>query len=103
MLKHIVLLEPADAAGLARIKEAVAILEDLAGRVEGFLDLVHGENLDFEDKSGRYAYGFVTTFRDRQAHLAYERHPDHQRAGAIMVASSAGGHDGIFVADLSIG
>jgi hypothetical protein len=41
-------------------------------------------------------------FENRDVHLAYEAHPDHVRAGGIMVENSRGGHDGIFVSDLEV-
>jgi hypothetical protein len=62
----------------------------------------HGPNRDFEGKSARYTYGFMVLFENRDVHLAYEAHPDHVRAGGIMVENSRGGHDGIFVSDLEV-
>lgn len=102
MLKHIVLLEPADEAGLAQIMDAMAILEILPGRITGVLDFAHGPNLDFEGKSERYSYGFVLTFADKSANDAYAADPEHQRAGGMLVAACKGGHEGIFVADLEV-
>lgn len=102
MLKHIVLLDPVDAAGLGRVKDAMAILESLPGRIPGVVDFAHGPNLDFEGKSERYAYGFVLTFADKAASDAYAADPEHQRAGAMLVAACKGGHAGIFVADLEV-
>lgn len=102
MLHHIVLLEPASAQGLDQIKAAMPILAAVCDAVPGAAGFNHGPNRDFEVKSARFTYGFTVTFADRAAHLAYEGHPDHIRAGAMLVAASAGGHDGIFVADLAI-
>jgi len=102
MLKHIVLLEPQDAAAMAQIAEAMEILSALPEKTSGVLDFAHGENLDFENKSGRYSYGFVLTFADKAANDAYAADPDHQRAGAMLVAACKGGADGIFVADLKV-
>lgn len=102
MLKHIVLLDPTDDAALDRIVAAMDILATLPGQIPGVLDFTHGPNLDFEGKSGRYAYGFVLSFADKAANDAYIVHPDHRRAGAILVASCKGGAEGIFVADLAV-
>ncbi len=102
MLKHIVLLEPADADGLERIKSAMEILETLPGKLPGIVDFYHGPNLDFEAKSERYSYGFVVTFADKAANDAYVDDPDHQRAGGMLVAACKDGHHGIFVADLEV-
>ena len=100
MLHHIVLLDPANAEAADHLREACSILATLVDEVPGMMAFHHGPNRDFEGKSARYAYGFSATFTDREAHLAYERHPEHVRAGEILVANSCGGHDGIFVADL---
>jgi hypothetical protein len=100
MLIHTVLIEPASPEAEPRIRDACAILAgiDLPG-MSGFR---HGPNRDFEGKSGRYSYGFSVTFENREAHLAYEAHPDHVRAGGILVENARGGHDGIFVSDLEV-
>ena len=102
MLHHIVLLEPASAQGLDQIKAAMPILATVCDAVAGAAGFAHGPNLDFEGKSARFTYGFSVSFADRAAHLAYEAHPDHIRAGGMLVAACAGCHAGIFVADLAI-
>lgn len=102
MLHHIVLLEPDGPDGLARIEAAMPILAAACHALPGAHGFQHGPNRDFEGKSARFTYGFTVTFDDRAAHLAYESHPDHIRAGAMLVAACRGGHAGIFVADLAI-
>jgi hypothetical protein len=102
MLHHIVLIDPDGEDGLAGILAAMPILATLCASLPGASGFVHGPNRDFERKSARYAYGFAVTFVDRAAHLAYEGHPDHIRAGGMLVASSKGGLSGIFVADLEV-
>ena len=101
MLVHTVLIAPADTPeAAAAIRAACVLLSGLD--VPGMSGFRHGPNRDFEGKSARYAYGFVVHFADRAAHLAYEAHPDHVRAGGMLVAHAAGGHDGIFVSDLEV-
>src|SRR6056297_2976962 len=102
MLHHIVLMDPNGKVGLDQVKAAMPFLAKACAELSGASGFRHGPNLDFEGKSARYAYGFAVTFTDREAHLAYERHPDHQTAGAMLVANSKGGHDGIFVVDLEV-
>lgn len=102
MLQHIVLMDPDGPVGLARIEAAMPILAALCTELPGASGFAHGPNRDFEGKSARYAYGFSVNFTDRAAHLAYEGHPEHIRAGGMLVASCKGGHDGIFVADLEV-
>lgn len=81
---------------------AMEILETLPGQIEGLTELRHGPNLDFEGKSERYPYGFLCTFADKAALDAYAVHPEHQRAGGMLVASCKNGADGIFVVDLEV-
>lgn len=100
MLIHTVLLSLRSDKELPGILEAMALLEGLVGQIDGMRVLHHGPNRDFEGKSASYDYGFVVEFSDRAAHLAYDRHPDHRRAGGMLVAACEGGHDGIFVSDL---
>jgi hypothetical protein len=102
MLIHIVLMEPDGPEGLKQIEAAMPILAAVCEALPGASSFAHGPNRDFEGKSQRYAYGFEVRFTDREAHLAYERHPDHVRAGSMLVAASRGGHEGIFVADLEV-
>lgn len=102
MLHHIVLMDPDGPEGLARIEAAMPILAGVCDELPGASGFAHGPNRDFEGKSARYAYGFSVVFTDRAAHLAYEAHPDHIRAGGMLVAACRGGHEGIFVADLEV-
>ena len=102
MLQHIVLMEPDGPEGLAQLKAAMPLLAAVCDALPGASGFTHGPNRDFEGKSPRYAYGFSVIFTDRAAHLAYEGHPDHIRAGGMLVAACLGGHAGIFVADLEV-
>ncbi|WP_284263320.1 Dabb family protein [Roseicyclus amphidinii] len=102
MLIHIVLMDPDGPEGLDRIEAAMPILAAVCAELPGASGFAHGPNRDFEGKSARYGYGFEVRFTDREAHLAYERHPDHIRTGGMLVAACKGGHAGIFVADLEV-
>jgi len=102
MLHHIVLMDPEGPEGLDQIEAAMPILAEVCATLPGASGFAHGPNRDFEGKSQRYAYGFSVMFVDRETHLAYEAHPDHVRAGGMLVAACTGGHDGIFVADLEV-
>lgn len=84
------------------LAKAMDLLSALVGSVPGMLDFVSGPNLDFEQKSPDFGHGFIITFADRDAHLAYDVHPDHKIAGSIIVSLCKGGHQGIFVADINI-
>lgn len=100
MIHHCVLIALRSPEDRAPALEAMAALGGLTGMVEGMVDFAHGPNHDFEGKSQRYAIGFVAVFADRAAHLRYEAHPVHVEAGATLVRCAAGGHAGIFVADI---
>lgn len=103
MLKHCVFLSLRSDAEMASVEEAMRLLQGLVGKVDGMIDFTCGPNRDFENKSEDYHFGFIVTFADREAHLAYERHPDHVMAGGILIAACRGGYEGIFVADLEFG
>ncbi len=102
MIRHVVLLNLPPEHDGALLLEALGLLDGLQGQVPGLLSFEHGPNRDYEGKSADYPYGFVVTFADRAAHLAYETHPQHERAGGLLVSICAGGHDGILVADLEV-
>ncbi|WP_297103135.1 Dabb family protein [uncultured Devosia sp.] len=102
MLKHCVFLNLKSSAEMAAVREALMLLSGLVGEVAGMIDFVEGPNRDFEQRSEGYGHGFIVTFADRPAHLAYEAHPDHVRAGAMLVEACREGVEGIFVADLEV-
>lgn len=103
MLKHCVFLSLRSPADMAAIDEAMDLLQGLVDKIDGMTGFACGPNRDFENKSADYPFGFVVDFTNREAHLAYERHDDHLKAGALLVAACRGGHGGIFVADLDCG
>ena len=100
MLKHCVFLNLKSSVETEAVREAMMLLSGLVGEVAGMIDFVEGPNRDFEQRSEGYGHGFIVTFADRAAHLAYERHPDHVRGGGMLVDACQGGIEGIFVADL---
>jgi len=103
MLLHCVFLRFADTHGPEARRAVLRALGEIRPEVDGMLDYRFGRNLDFEGKSPDHREGFVVTFRDRDAHLAYERHPRHAALGARLVDMCVGGADGIVVYDLEVG
>ena len=103
MLKHCVFLNFKPESAPADHKAVFETLSDLQGEIPGMLSFAYGPNLDFEHKSQSYSQGFIATFTDRQAHLAYETHPAHIKAGAQLVDMCVGGYEGIMVFDLKVG
>jgi len=102
MLIHCVFCDIRPDAPRADLAEVYATFAGLVGQVDGMLSFRQGPNRDYEGKSARYSEGFVVTFRDRAAHLAYDAHPAHQAAGARLCSLCTGGYDGITVFDLEV-
>jgi hypothetical protein len=100
VIRHCVLIALRSPEDRTAALDAMETLAGLVGTIDGMVDFAHGPNRDFEGKSQRYDIGFIATFADRAAHLRYEAHPVHVAAGATLVRCAAGGHDGIFVADI---
>jgi len=102
MLKHCVFLNFRPVYSGAEREAVLETLAGLTGEVPGLISVDYGTNLDFENKSVDYSHGFIATFTNREAHLAYETHPDHIRAGGRLVEMCVGGHQGIIVFDLEV-
>jgi hypothetical protein len=102
MIEHCVFFSPRADVPDAQIDEVMHRLESLKSQVDGMLGFRSGPNRDYENKSSRYAHGFVCTFSDRNAHLNYERHPVHAAAGRDLVALCEDGYEGIVVFDLEV-
>lgn len=103
MLEHCVFCQIRPDIPREKVEDILSRLASLLGLVEGMEDFRAGPNRDYEAKTGAYALGFICTFRDRAALLAYGSHPVHRAAGADLVAICSGGHAGINVFDLEIG
>lgn len=100
MLLHCVFLKIRPETDHKAQAEVFAGLADLMEEVPGMLSFESGPNRDFEQKSQDYPSGFVIRFRDRDAHLRYERHPRHVELGGRLVSMCDGGADGILVFDI---
>ena len=103
MLKHCVFLNFKPEYTKADRIEVFIRLAALETEIAGLKSVEYGKNLDFENKTAEYSAGFIATFTDRQAHLEYEAHPEHVKAGARLVEMCTGGYDGITVFDLDVG
>ena len=103
MLQHCVFCDIRAEVSPSAVEDVMRRLADLVPQVNGMIAFQHGPNRDFEAKSGRFSMGFICTFRDRAAHLAYDAHPQHQAAGRDLVALCTGGAAGIIVFDLEVG
>lgn len=102
MIEHCVFCAIRSDVSRDDLKSVMDRLGSLKDMIDGMAGFSWGPNRDFENKSFNYSHGFVCRFRDREAHLAYERHPVHQAAGRDLVALCEGGYDGIMVFDLEV-
>jgi len=102
MLKHCVFVNFQTRYSKVERNSVLAGFAEVANDVPGLIDFCFGANLDFENKSADYGDGFIVTFKDRDAHLAYERHPHHVTLGSKLVSMCVGGYDGIIVFDLEV-
>ena len=100
MIRHCVLLRfGAEVSNSDKdaIYQRLAYLQSV---VPGFERIVYGANSSGERLSQGFDDGFVIEFVDTSARDAYLVHPDHQSAGAALVAMLDGGPAGLVVFDL---
>ena len=102
MLKHCVFVNFQTGHSQEERDTVLAGFAKVANDIPGMLDFCFGENLEFEAKSAGYSDGFIVTFTNREAHLAYESHPRHIALGATLVSMCVNGFDGIIVFDLMV-
>ena len=102
MIRHIVLIRFRADVPEATISGIFADLHGLQGHLPGLLTITSGRSESPEQIERGYMHGFVADFADWAALADYQAHPDHQRAGAALVAHAAGGLDGILVFDLMV-
>lgn len=103
MIRHCVFIRfkpEITAAGKAAIFAAIAALKP---RVPGFLAVHAGANVSPETGMDKgFADGFMVDFDGPASRDAYLTDPEHEKAGARIVAAAQGGAAGIFVYDIDI-
>jgi Stress responsive A/B Barrel Domain len=100
MIRHCVLLRFAAQVSNSDKDAIYQRLASLQSVVPGFERIVCGANSSAERLSQGFDDGFVIEFVDASARDTYLAHPDHQRAGAALVAMLDGGPAGLVVFDL---
>lgn len=100
MIRHIVLIRFRPGLAEAEIADVFAELHRIEGKVPGLIAIRSGRSESPEKIERGYMHGFTADFADWAALDAYQAHPDHKHLGARLVASAAGGLDGILVFDL---
>lgn len=102
MIRHIVLVRfraEVDEDAIAFIFADLLAIKD---KLPGVLAITAGRSESPERIERGYMHGFVVDFADWAALDAYQKHPDHRRLGAALVAHAVGGLDGILVFDLPV-
>ena len=102
MIRHVVLFKRAasiDDAGLAKV---FAALKDLQNSIPGILAISSGLDSSPEGLQRGFSHGFTVDFVNAAARDAYLPHPAHKKVGAMIVAATEGGVDGILVLDWAL-
>ena len=102
MLLHIVLVNFRDDVSDEHKQDIYDQLHRLVGRIDGVLSFRFGPNVSPEGLSKGFRDGFVMELRDTEARDRYLAHPDHEAAGARLVAAAEGGLEGILPFDLEV-
>lgn len=100
MIDHVVMLAVSPDVNDSAIQSVFARLYALVDKIDGFVAFKGGRNLDLENKSPDYPYGFVATFKDRAALEIYASDPRHTALGMELVALCEGDPQNIVVYDL---
>lgn len=103
MILHCVYLQLSEGYDHIELASVMSGLSDLCDDLSGCQGLKHGANVDLENKSPSFPYGFVATFDTTKALAAYALHPTHKALGARLCALCDGGAAGIIVYDLEVG
>jgi hypothetical protein len=99
-ITHIVLCKFRADTSPAEIAGIWADLAALKDKLSGMVDARFGSNISPEGLAQGFNSGFVITFVDAASRDAYLIHPDHQRAGARLVAALEGSINGLVVLDI---
>ena len=85
-------------------KEGIwADIRALRAVVPGYLAAYIGNNVSPETGMDKgFSEGFIIDFEGSAARDAYLVHPDHEKAGARIVAAAEGGVAGILVYDIEV-
>ncbi|MFD1944657.1 Dabb family protein [Paradevosia shaoguanensis] len=102
MIRHCVWVKFRSDVGADERASIYADLAALKDRVPGLERASFGPNVSPEGLGQGFADGFTMDFADAGARDAYLVHPDHQAAGARLVAAAEGGLAGILVFDIEV-
>lgn len=100
MIQHLVALALRADASAAELQEVMQGLADLRAHHAGWVSFQHGPNIDVENLSERFGYGFLCGFTDREALDRYAVDPRHKALGARLVSLCEDAAGSIMVIDL---
>jgi hypothetical protein len=100
MIRHCVFYSFRSDVAAAERAAIHAELDALRKVVGGMGEMRFGANVSPEPFGRGYTDGFTIDFRDAASRDAYLVHPDHQKAGARLVAAIEGGTERLFVFDI---
>ena len=103
MIRHCVFFRFRPEVPEAEREAIYAGLRALVGRIPGLLSAQFGPNTSSEGLAQGFNHGFIMDLADAQARDTYLADPEHQQAGARLVAALQGGRDGLLVFDLDMG
>lgn len=102
MIAHCVFLNLHDEADTAELSAVMIGLDALRREIPGFAGFAAGTNLDLEQKSPDFPWGFIAYFETEDALRSYAGNPTHEALGARLCALCEGGAEGIVVYDLDV-
>jgi hypothetical protein len=103
MIRHCVFVKFRSGVTATEREAIYGDLRALKAKIPGLVADSYGPTVSPEGLGQGFADGFTMDFRDAAARDAYLVHPDHQAAGARLVAALEGGVAGLLVFDLAVG
>ena len=102
MIRHIVLVQFTEGTSDAKAESLLDGLRDLKRVLPGMRSISTGANVSTEGLSRGATHAVTIDFDDAAARDAYLIHPDHEAAGARIVAAAERGIDSVTVVDIEI-
>jgi Stress responsive A/B Barrel Domain len=102
MIRHVVLFKLRKDLDESTSAQIFAALKALQPQMPGIITISTGKDVSPEGLQRGFTHGFTVDFVDAAARNAYLPHPAHQEVGAMIVAATTGGIDGVLVLDWEI-
>ena len=99
MIRHVVLFKLRTNLAPSTADDIFAALKSLQVQIPGIIAISTGPDASPEGLQRGNTHGFTVDFENAAARDAYLPHPAHQKVGAMIVAASDGGVEGITVVD----